>query len=105
MAEPFEDVPGHEHAAVATGLGPAFILTAAQGKSAAERAYEAQKQLQRRGARCCGPRARRRSARATSPRPSVYLVTRDTVLLDVTAADAEAYNEDWTRSRAQGRRR
>ena len=36
------------------------------------------------------------------PAPAVYLVTRDGVLLDATAADAEAYNEDWTRSRARG---
>ncbi len=36
------------------------------------------------------------------PTPAVYLVTRDTVLLDVTDADADAYNEDWTRSRVKG---
>ena len=101
VAEPFEDVPGHEHAALATGLGPAFILTAAQGKSAAERAYEAQQRFNDaaqvlRSTRTAEIRAR------YEPTPVVYLVTRDTVLLDVAGADAEAYNEDWTRSRTKG---
>jgi hypothetical protein len=103
VAEPFEDVPGHEHAAVATGLGPAFILTAAKGKSAAERAFEAQKHFNDaaqvlRSTRTAEIRAR------YEPTPSVYLVTRDTVLLDVTDADADAYNEEWTRSRVKGPR-
>ena len=103
VAEPFEDVPGHEHAAVATGLGPAFILTAAKGKSAAERAYEAQKRFNDaaqvlRSTRTAEIRAR------YEPAPVVYLVTRDTVLLDVTDADAEAYNEDWTHRRVKGAR-
>jgi len=101
VAEPFEDVPGHEHAALATGLGPAFILTSAQGKSAAERAYEAQQRFNDaaqvlRSTRTAEIRAR------YEPTPVVYLVTRDTVLLDVAGADAEAYNEDWTRSRTKG---
>jgi hypothetical protein len=37
-----------------------------------------------------------------APSPAVYLVTRDTALLDVTGADAEGYNEDWARTRAKG---
>ena len=102
VAEPFDDVPGHEHAALATGLGPAFILTSGQGKSAAERAYEAQKRFNDsaqvlRSTRTADIRAR------YEPAPALYLAARDTVLLDVLAADAEAYNEDWTRTRAQGR--
>ena len=101
VAEPFEDVPGHEHAALATGLGPAFILTSGQGKSAAERAYEAQKRFNDaaqvlRSTRTADIRAR------YEPAPALYLAARDTVLVDVAGADAEAYNEDWTRSRAKG---
>jgi hypothetical protein len=98
VAEPFEDVPGHEHAAVATGLGPAFILTTSQGKPAAERAYEAQKKLNDAGQVLRSTRTAEIRARY-EPAPEVYLVTRDGVLLEATAADAEAYNEDWTKSR------
>ena len=101
VAEPFADVPGHEHAAVSTGLGPAFIVTTAQGKSAAERAYEAQKRLNDaaqvlRSTRTAEIRAR------YAPTPAVYLFPRDTVLLDVTSADAEGYNESWVPARARG---
>lgn len=101
VAEPFEDVPGHEHAALATGLGPAFILSSGQGKSAAERAYEAQQRFNDaaqvlRSTRTAEIRAR------YEPSPALYLAARDTILVDVAGADAEAYNEDWTRSRAKG---
>jgi hypothetical protein len=98
VAEPFEDVPGHEHAALSTGIGPAFILTTAQGKTAAERAYEAQKRFNDaaqvlRSTRTAEIRSR------LAPTPAVYLVPRDTVLLDVTGADAESYNESWVPAR------
>ena len=39
------DDPGHDHAVLATGLGPAFVLSASGGRSAADRAYEAQQRL------------------------------------------------------------
>ena len=100
VAEPFEDVSGHEHAALSTALGPAFILTTAQGKSAAERAFDAQKKFNDaaqvlRSTRTAEIRAR------YAPAPAVYLFPRDTVLLEVTAADAEGYNEDWAPGRAK----
>ena len=103
VAEPFEDVPGHEHAAVASGLGPAFVLTSAQGKSAAERAYETAKRLNDaaqvlRSTRTADIRAR------YEPAPALFLAGRDTVLVEVASADAEAYNEDWTHSRTKGTR-
>jgi hypothetical protein len=101
VAEPFEDVPGHEHAALATGLGPAFILTSGQGKSAAQRAYEAQKRFND-AAQVLGSTRTAEIRARYEPVPALYLVTRDTVLLDVAGADAEGYNEDWTRSRAKG---
>jgi hypothetical protein len=99
VAEPFEDVPGHEHAALSTGIGPAFILTTAQDKTAATRAYEAQKRFNEaaqvlRSTRTAEIRA------SHAPAPAVYLFPRQTVLLDATAADAEGYNEDWTRKGA-----
>jgi hypothetical protein len=101
FAEPFEDVPGHEHALVSTGLGPAFVLTSGQGKTAAERAVEAVKRLNDaaqvlRSTRTADIRAR------FDPAPALLLATRDTVLVDVAGADAEAYNEDWTHARVKG---
>ncbi|HKN47007.1 MAG TPA: IPT/TIG domain-containing protein, partial [Candidatus Polarisedimenticolia bacterium] len=44
-AEPFEDEAGHLHAVISTALGPAFVLSAAAGHSALERAFEAQRRL------------------------------------------------------------
>lgn len=101
VAEPFADVAGHDHAAVSTGLGPAFILTSVPGKSAAERAYDAQKKLNEaaqvlRSTRTAEIRAR------YAPAAAIYLIPRDTVLMDVTAADAEGYNESWAPARAKG---
>ena len=77
FAEPFEDVPGHEHALVSSGLGPAFVLTTANGKPAAVRAFEAQKALNEaaqvlRSTRTAEIRAR------YAPSPAVYLFPRDT---------------------------
>ena len=45
VAEPFAAVPGRPHAVVATGLGPAFVLAASGGRTAAQRALEAQGRL------------------------------------------------------------
>jgi FHA domain-containing protein/IPT/TIG domain-containing protein len=101
VAEPFEDVPGHDHAALATGLGPAFILTAWQGRSAAERAYEAQKRFNDAAQVLRSTRTAEIHARY-DPAPALLLAPRDTVLLDVAEADAGAYGEDWTPSRAKG---
>jgi hypothetical protein len=94
VAEPFEDTPGHEHASVSTGLGPAFILTGGQGKTAGERAYQAQKGFNDAAQVLRSTRTAEIRARST-PAPAIYLVTRDTVLLDVLGSDAEGYNEDW----------
>ena len=41
VAEPFTAIPGRPHAVLATGLGPAFVLAASGGRTAAARAVEA----------------------------------------------------------------
>ena len=48
-AQPFDAVPGREHAVLWTGLGPAFVLAASGGKSAAERAFDVQHRLNEAG--------------------------------------------------------
>jgi hypothetical protein len=102
VAEPFPDAAGHDHAALATGLGPAFVLSGAGGRTAAARAYDAQVKLNE-AARVLAA-SREADIRAYfDPAPSLYLYGRNTVLFEVTAADAAAYDEDWTRARARTR--
>jgi hypothetical protein len=102
VAEPFVDAPGHEHAALSTGLGPAFILTSGAGKSAAERAYEAQRKLNDAAADLAS--SREADIRAQfDPAPGLYLYGRGGFLLDVTEADAAGYEEDWSNARGRGR--
>jgi IPT/TIG domain-containing protein len=97
VAEPFVDTPGHDHAALATGLGPAFILSGGGGKRAAERAYEAQRQLN--DAAQAFASSREADIRAQyEPSPSLILYGRSIVFLDVTEGDAAGYAEDWTRA-------
>jgi hypothetical protein len=101
VAEPFVDGPGHEHAALATGLGPVFILSSGGGKSAAERAYEAQRKLNDAAAGFAS--FREADVRAQfDPSPALYVHGRGGVLLDVTEADAAGYAEDWTSARGRG---
>jgi hypothetical protein len=101
IAEPFADAPGHEHAAIATGLGPAFVLAADGGRTAAARAYDAQVKLNEAGRVLASSREADIRARF-EPAPQLYLYGRNSVILDVTAADAAAYDENWTRARGGG---
>ena len=101
VAEPFADTPGHEHAALATGLGPAFILSSGAGKRAAERAYEAQRALN--DAAQVFASSREADIRAEyEPRTFLFVYGRSTPLFDVSEADAAAYGEDWTRAGTRG---
>src|SRR6266511_2450668 len=45
VAEPFDAAYGKTHAVLATALGPAFVLAASGGRTAADRAVEAQRRL------------------------------------------------------------
>ena len=48
-AQPLEVAPGRDRVVLATGLGPAFVIAAAGGKTAAERGYEVQQRLNQAG--------------------------------------------------------
>ncbi len=102
VAEPFEDAAGHEHALLATGLGPAFVLSASGGKSAAERGYEAERRLNEAGAALKGTVDGDVRARGLDGSPSLVVAGRDTPLLEVTLDDAAAYEEDWTGLKGRG---
>lgn len=102
VAEPFEDAAGHDHALLATGLGPAFVLSASGGRSAAERAFEAARRLSEAGAALKGAADGGIRARGLDGSPSLVVAGRDTPLLEVTLDDAAAYEEDWTGLKGRG---
>jgi hypothetical protein len=101
-AQPFDAVAGREHAVLSSGLGPAFVLAASGGKSAAERAYEAQRRLNEAGTLLKASREADIELRNAETAPALGLVGKAETLLEVTDEDAAAYNEDWTGLRGRG---
>jgi hypothetical protein len=100
-AEPFNAAPGRAHAVLTTGLGPAFVLAASGGKTAAARAVEAaQRQLAAPDARrpTGGLNLEARGLDASRPRSR----RQPEALLEVAEEDAAAYNADWTGLRGRG---
>jgi hypothetical protein len=96
VAEPFAAVPGRLHAVVATGLGPAFVLAASGGRTAAQRALQAQGRLNQSIEALRTTLGLTVEARGFGASPVIALSGRPDVLLEVTAEDAAAYGEDWT---------
>ena len=92
-AEPFADVAGHEHAALATELGPAFVLSSSGARSAVERALEAQRRLNEAGALLATTKDPTLEIRSTGTGIAIGLAGRPEPLLEVTEEDAAAYNE------------
>jgi hypothetical protein len=101
-AEPFTAVPGRDHAVLATGLGPAFVLAASAGKSAAERAVLAERRLNDAGTVLKASRDVDIELRSADSAPVLGLTGHPEVLLEVTDEDAAAYNEDWTGLKGRG---
>jgi FHA domain/IPT/TIG domain len=101
-AQPFDAAGSRDHVVLATGLGPAFVLAAAGGKSAAERAYEVQKRLNDAGTALKASRDVDIELRNPEQAPALALTGRSDVLLEVTEEDVAAYNEDWTGLRGRG---
>lgn len=102
VAEPLEEDPAH--AVLATELGPAFVLSASGGQSAAARALEAQKRLNA----AAGPlkaalEADLEARDFVTGRPVIALKGQAGALLEVTAEDAAGYDKDWTRLGARHR--
>ena len=101
-AEPFTAVPGRPHAVLATGIGPVFVLAASGGRSAAERALETQGRLNAAGQPLRTTLGLSLEARNLDSNPVIGLTGRPEVLIEVTAEDATAYNEDWSSLRGRG---
>jgi hypothetical protein len=102
VAEPFEAVPGRDHAVLATSLGPAFVLASSGGRSAAERALEAARRLNEAASALKATPELTVELRDADSKPSLGLIGRPELLVDVTDEDAVAYAEDWTGLRGRG---
>ncbi len=102
VAEPFAPASGRAHALLATGLGPAFVLAASGGRTAAERAAVAADRLNAAAQPLRTTLGLDLEARGLESSPVIGLAGRSDVLLEVTEEDAAAYNEDWTGLRGRG---
>jgi hypothetical protein len=105
VAQPFEDIPGHDHAVLVTELGPAFVVSGSKGRSAAERALEAQRRLNQAAAVLAAPAPPDVEVRNSRSDPVVGLLGRNEILLEVAEEDAAAYNERGGGFRASAGRR
>jgi hypothetical protein len=102
VAEPFSPGPGRMHALLASGFGPAFVLAASGGMTAAERAAVAAERLNAAAQPLRTTVGLTLEARGVESSPVIGLVGRPEALLEVTEEDAAAYNEDWTGLRGRG---
>ncbi len=101
VAEPFDAAYGKTHAVLATALGPAFVLAASGGRSAADRAVEAQRRLNE-AILVLRSGGLNFEVRTPDTTPALALAGRPELVLEVTEEDAAAYNEDWTGLRGRG---
>jgi hypothetical protein len=101
-AQPFDAVPGRDHAVLWTGVGPAFVLAASSGRSAADRAFDAQRRLNEAGTILKASRDVDIELRNPDTSPALALTGKSEVLFEVTEEDVAAYNEDWTGLKGRG---
>jgi hypothetical protein len=102
VAETFVAAPGRAHAVLATGLGPAFVVAASGGRTAAERAVEAAGRLNGAAVALRTTLGLNLEARDVESSPTLGLAGRPETLLEVTPEDAAAYEEDWSGLRGRG---
>jgi hypothetical protein len=102
VVEPFPGAPGRPEAVLATGLGPAFVLAAAGGRTAAERGVEAARRLNGAAPQLRATAELNIEARGLEASPVLALAGSPDPLVEVTEEDAGAYNEDWTGLRGRG---
>jgi len=102
VAEPFDAAYGKSHAVLATDLGPAFVLAASGGKTAAARAMEAERRLNEAVMVLKATRGLNFEVRSADTAPALALSGRPELLLEIAEEDAAAYNEDWTGLRGRG---
>lgn len=96
------DEAGHDHVVLSTGLGPVFLISAAQGQSAAERAVLAQQRLRDAAVALKASLTADLEVRGLEGQPTIGLVGKQEPVLVVTDEDAAAYEEDWARGKSKG---
>jgi FHA domain-containing protein/IPT/TIG domain-containing protein len=102
-AEPLVDAPEHDHAILSTGLGPAFVVSASGGRSAAVRAAEAVRRLNEAAGPLKASLAEDVEMRGLDVgSPALVLTGSGETLLDIAEEDAAAYNEEWAGARGRG---
>jgi hypothetical protein len=102
VAEPFDALPGRDHAVLATALGPAFVVASSGGRAAAERALEAARRFNDAAQALAASAGRTCALRDAEGTLSLALAGRPELILEVTNEDASAYGEDWTGLRGRG---
>ncbi len=102
VVEPLEVVAASPHAVLSTALGPAFVLATSGTRSAAERATEAVRRLNDAAVLLKASHDLNFEVRNVETTPILCLVGSPETLLEVTDADAAAYNEDWTKTGGRG---
>ncbi len=102
VAEPFPAVPGRPHAVLATGLGPAFVVAASGGRTAAARAVEAAARLNAVAQPLRTTMGLNLEARGLDSTPVIGLPGSPDVLLEVTEQDAAAYAGEESGSGSRG---
>jgi IPT/TIG domain/FHA domain len=100
--EPVEATPLCNCAAVATPLGPAFVLATSGNRPAADRALEAARRLNEAAIPLKASRDVSFELRNMATKPILALSGRPETILEVTDEDAAAYNQDWTRLGSRG---
>ena len=98
----FDAVAGRAYAVLATDVGPAFVLAGSAGRSAADRAVEAQRRFEEAVTAIKATRGLNFEVRALETSPVIGLEGRPEVVLEVTDEDARAYDEDWTGLKGRG---
>jgi hypothetical protein len=102
IAETFQAIPGRDHAVLATGLGPAIVLASSGGRSSAERAFRAAKQLDAAGPLLAATADPSIELRSGASGYSLGVVGRPEPLFELTPEDVAAYAEDWTGLKGRG---
>jgi IPT/TIG domain-containing protein len=102
VVEPLDAAPSSPHAVLATALGPAFVVAAAGGRTAADRALELQRRLNDAATALKASRDVTFEARSLETNPVLALTGRPDPILEVSDEDAAAYNEDWTKLGGKG---
>jgi predicted component of type VI protein secretion system len=95
IAEPFWDPAGHEHAILGTELGPVLVLSAAGGRSVAQRALEVVQHWNGAVVQIKASLDDDLEARGLGSHPSLALKGKALVVVEAMDEDAAGYNEGW----------